>query len=130
MAVRRCNFYRIFYSWSSIPFFQVSNISVDSQHFFNITFDMLQRNVYNQKVYGMVEALVSVGYEYGVCSQPKSRRGSANGGGAVNGSETSESGGGGTVWQTLSVKLAGFQPAISDIGGWTVNIHHRLAQGR
>jgi hypothetical protein len=90
----------------------------------NIDFDVLQRNVYNQKVYGMVEALVAVGYEYHDCG--------GNGGGG-NGSDFSESGGGGgssTIWQTLSVKLAGFQPSISDIGGWSVNIHHRLAQGR
>ena len=86
-----------------------------------VVLDILQRNVYNQKVYGTEEALVSVGYEYDDCSSPANSSGGGSGGGG--------GGGGGAIWETVMVVLAGFQPAISDIGGWAVNIHHRLAQG-
>jgi hypothetical protein len=72
--------------------------------------------VYQQKVYGLEEVRLYVGYEYQDCTT------ATNGGANV-------SGGGGPIWQTMTALLAGFQPTISDIGGWGVNIHHRLAQG-
>jgi hypothetical protein len=70
--------------------------------------------VYQQKVYGLEEVRLYVGYEYQDCTA------------AAN---VSGGGGGGPIWQTITALLAGFQPTISDIGGWGVNIHHRLAQG-
>jgi hypothetical protein len=69
--------------------------------------------VYQQKVYGLEEVRLYIGYEYQDCTT------AAN----VSG------GGGGPIWQTMAALLAGFQPTISDVGGWGVNIHHRLAQG-
>jgi hypothetical protein len=71
--------------------------------------------VYQQKVYGLEEVRLYVGYEYQDCTAAAN----VSGGG----------GGGGPIWQTITALLAGFQPTISDIGGWGVNIHHRLAQG-
>jgi len=75
--------------------------------------------VYQQKVYGLEEVRLYVGYEYQDCTA------------AANGGANSPvgGGGGGPIWQTMTALLAGFQPTISDIGGWGVNIHHRLAQG-
>ena len=80
-----------------------------------------QRNVYEQKVYGQEEVRLYVGYEYQDCtSAATGDTDSTNGGDGVSG---------GPIWKTMTALLAGFQPTISDIGGWGVNIHHRLARG-
>ena len=57
-----------------------------------------KRNVYNQKVYGICMASVSVGYEYSDCGQ--------------------------TIWKKLTVELRGFDVDISKVGGWNLDIHH------
>ena len=59
-----------------------------------------KRNVYNQKVYGVVRARVDVGYEYEGCR--------------------------GLVWVTRSVRMRGFDVDISDVGGWNLNVHHHF----
>ena len=61
-------------------------------------YEWSKRNVYNQKVYGIVQAEVSIGYEYTHCQH--------------------------TIWNTVSVQLRGFDVDISNIGGWNLNIHH------
>ena len=62
------------------------------------TFSWNRRNVYNQKVYGFVEADISVGYHYEKCVQP--------------------------IWITRMSRMKGFDVDISDIGGWNLDIHH------
>ena len=59
----------------------------------------------------MVEAIVSVGYEY--------RRGASCGADRP-------------IWVTKTVELRGFDVDISDIGGWNLDIHHHYNsdQGR
>ncbi|KAI1279584.1 Teneurin-m [Halotydeus destructor] len=63
------------------------------------TYAWNRRNVYRQKVYGVANAIVSVGYEYSTCPQ--------------------------IIWSVQSVQLAGHDMSISEIGGWNLNIHHR-----
>jgi len=62
------------------------------------TFAWNKRNVYKQKVYGVAIAKVSVGYEYTTCATP--------------------------IWETRTVTMQGFDVDISDIGGWSLDIHH------
>lgn len=62
------------------------------------TFSWDKRNIYNQKVYGIVEAEVSVGYEYSKCEH--------------------------ILWTAQMVRIKGFHVDISAIGGWNLNIHH------
>ena len=62
------------------------------------TFSWNRRNVYNQKVYGFVEADISVGYHYESCGHP--------------------------IWITQMSRMKGFDVDISDIGGWNLDIHH------
>ncbi|XP_055525741.1 teneurin-a isoform X2 [Wyeomyia smithii] len=57
-----------------------------------------KRNVYKQKVYGTALARISVGYEHSTCKD--------------------------IIWETQTVKLQGFDVDISDIGGWSLDIHH------
>ncbi|KAF0307676.1 Teneurin-a [Amphibalanus amphitrite] len=66
----------------------------------NITYSYSwnKRNVYEQKVYGMAQAHVSVGYEYSDCAA--------------------------IVWDTRVLPIPGFRMDISDIGGWNLDIHH------
>ncbi|RWS31258.1 teneurin-m-like protein [Leptotrombidium deliense] len=64
------------------------------------TYSWNRRNVYRQKVYGIANAIVHVGYEYLNCPQ--------------------------IIWEVQAVKLAGFDMSISEIGGWNLNIHHRF----
>lgn len=63
------------------------------------TFSWNRRNVYKQKVYKVANVIISVGYEYTTC--------------------------GNIVWVTKSTGLPGHDMAISEIGGWNLNIHHR-----
>lgn len=62
------------------------------------TFAWNKRNVYKQKVYGVAQAKVSVGYQHSSCEEP--------------------------VWETQTADLKGFDVDISDIGGWGLDIHH------
>ena len=70
-----------------------------------------KKSPFNKKVYGVVEALVSVGYEY--------KRG------ATCGADSA-------IWATRRVQVRGFDVDISDIGGWNLDIHHHYNsdQGR
>lgn len=63
------------------------------------TYGWNRRNVYRQKVFGVANAIVSIGFEYQNC--------------------------GSLVWDTQSVQLPGHDMAISEIGGFNLNIHHR-----
>ena len=62
------------------------------------TFAWNKRNVYKQKVYGISQAKVSVGYKHSTCHR--------------------------IIWETQTAILHGFDVDISDIGGWGLNIHH------
>ena len=62
------------------------------------TFAWDKTNIYNQKVYGIQDAEVSVGYEYSDCSR--------------------------MIWVRRMVRLRGFDVDISGMGGWNLNIHH------
>ena len=62
------------------------------------TFSWNRQNAYSQKVYGFVEADISVGYHYENCDQP--------------------------IWITRKSRMKGFDVDISYIGGWNLNIHH------
>ncbi|KAJ1524354.1 hypothetical protein ONE63_010856 [Megalurothrips usitatus] len=57
-----------------------------------------KRNVYKQKVYGVAQAKVSVGYKHSTCRA--------------------------IIWETQTATLQGFDVDISDIGGWGLHIHH------
>ena len=59
-----------------------------------------KRNVYNQKVYGVVRAKVEVGFEYTACQ--------------------------GVIWVKKSVEMRGFDVDISNVGGWNLNFHHHF----
>nr|XP_018915751.1 PREDICTED: teneurin-a isoform X2 [Bemisia tabaci] len=62
------------------------------------TFAWNRRNVYKQKVYGVAQALVSIGYEHSTCKQ--------------------------IVWETQTATLQAFDVDISDVGGWSLDVHH------
>ena len=71
-----------------------------------------KRNVYNQKVYGVVQAEVAVGYSYVGENSQCSRH---------------------PIWVTKTTRMKGFDVDISDIGGgWNLGIHHHYNsdQGR
>ena len=63
------------------------------------TYSWNRRNVYRQKVFGLANAMIHVGYQYSSC---------------VN-----------TIWDVQTVQLPGHDMPISEIGGWNLNIHHR-----
>ena len=65
-----------------------------------------RRNAYEQRVYGGAFARVAVGYEYEACAF--------------------------VYWETVVVRLAGYELGSSEIGNWNVDVHHRLnaQQGR
>ena len=62
------------------------------------TFAWDKTNIYNQKVYGIEDATVAIGYEYSDCLR--------------------------TIWVRRMVRLRGFDVDISGLGGWNLNIHH------
>ncbi|XP_057340739.1 teneurin-a isoform X2 [Microplitis mediator] len=62
------------------------------------TFAWNKRNVYKQKVYGVAQARVSVGYQHSSCPS--------------------------IIWETQTATLQGFDVDISDVGGWGLDIHH------
>ncbi|XP_075677439.1 teneurin transmembrane protein Ten-m isoform X1 [Dermatophagoides pteronyssinus] len=63
------------------------------------TYAWNRRNVYRQKVYGLANAVIQVGYQYNNC---------------VN-----------IIWEMQTVQLAGHDMPISEIGGWNIDVHHR-----
>ena len=62
------------------------------------TFAWNKRNVYKQKVYGIAQARISIGYQYSSCAT--------------------------IIWETQTATLQGFDVDISDVGGWGLDIHH------
>uniref|UniRef100_A0A4W3JYH6 Teneurin transmembrane protein 4 n=1 Tax=Callorhinchus milii TaxID=7868 RepID=A0A4W3JYH6_CALMI len=58
-------------------------------------------DVYNQKVYGLSEAFVSVGYEYESCPDL-------------------------ILWEKRTAVLQGYEIEASNLGGWTIDTHHAL----
>ncbi|XP_057653225.1 teneurin-m isoform X11 [Diorhabda carinulata] len=56
-------------------------------------------NVYRQRVYGVTNAIVKVGYEYNNCKD--------------------------IIWDVQTTKLSGHDMSISEVGGWNLDIHHR-----
>ncbi|KAG8234383.1 hypothetical protein J437_LFUL015147, partial [Ladona fulva] len=62
------------------------------------TFAWNKRNVYKQKVYGVATARVSVGYEYEGCDA--------------------------IVWEPRTALMRGFDVDVSDVGGWSLDVHH------
>ncbi|XP_040179861.1 teneurin-1 isoform X2 [Rana temporaria] len=65
------------------------------------TFAWNKTDIYGQKVSGLAEALVSVGYEYESCPDL-------------------------VLWEKRTVILQGFEMDSSNLGGWTFNKHHIL----
>jgi len=62
------------------------------------TYSWDKRNVYKQKVFGISDAEVSVGYQYSSCTQ--------------------------TIWNVQTTKIRGFDEDVSHIGGWNLNMHN------
>ncbi|XP_032330620.1 teneurin-1 [Camelus ferus] len=65
------------------------------------TFAWNKTDIYGQKVWGLAEALVSVGYEYEMCPDL-------------------------ILWEKRTVILQGFEMDASNLGGWSLNKHHIL----
>uniref|UniRef100_A0A8D2CT66 Teneurin-1 n=1 Tax=Sciurus vulgaris TaxID=55149 RepID=A0A8D2CT66_SCIVU len=65
------------------------------------TFAWNKTDIYGQKVWGLAEALVSVGYEYEMCPDF-------------------------ILWEQRTVILQGFEMDASNLGGWSLNKHHIL----
>ncbi|XP_012873541.1 PREDICTED: teneurin-1 isoform X2 [Dipodomys ordii] len=65
------------------------------------TFAWNKTDIYGQKVWGLAEALVSVGYEYESCPDF-------------------------ILWEQRTVTLQGFEMDASNLGGWSLNKHHIL----
>uniref|UniRef100_A0A6I8SWH5 Teneurin-1 n=1 Tax=Xenopus tropicalis TaxID=8364 RepID=A0A6I8SWH5_XENTR len=65
------------------------------------TFAWNKTDIYGQKVLGLAEALVSVGYEYESCTDF-------------------------VLWEKRTVTLQGFEMDASNLGGWSFNKHHIL----
>uniref|UniRef100_A0A8C8UGH0 Teneurin-1 n=1 Tax=Peromyscus maniculatus bairdii TaxID=230844 RepID=A0A8C8UGH0_PERMB len=63
------------------------------------TFAWNKTDIYGQKVWGLAEALVSVGYEYEMCPDI-------------------------ILWEQRTVVLQGFEMDASNLGGWSLNKHH------
>jgi len=63
------------------------------------TFAWDRMNEYRQRVYGIVSAVVKVGYEFADCAH--------------------------TLWTTQSAQLAGHETADNDLGGWELERRHR-----
>ncbi|XP_018579833.1 teneurin-m isoform X3 [Anoplophora glabripennis] len=63
------------------------------------TYAWSRLNVYRQRVYGVTNAIVKVGYEYTDCKD--------------------------IIWEVQTTKLSGHDMSISEVGGWNLDIHHR-----
>nr|XP_057936893.1 teneurin-4 isoform X6 [Doryrhamphus excisus] len=67
--------------------------------FYHFVWD--KTDVYSQKVYGLSQAFVSVGFEYESCPDV-------------------------IVWEKRTAVLQGYESTASKLGGWTVDKHHAL----
>ncbi|XP_053702801.1 teneurin-4 isoform X2 [Synchiropus splendidus] len=69
----------------------------------NLLYDFVwdKTDVYSQKVYGLSEAFVSVGFEYESCPDL-------------------------ILWEKRTAVLQGYETMASKLGGWTVDKHHAL----
>uniref|UniRef100_H2UCY9 Teneurin-4 n=1 Tax=Takifugu rubripes TaxID=31033 RepID=H2UCY9_TAKRU len=69
----------------------------------NLSYDFVwdKADVYSQKVYGLSEAFVSVGFEYESCPDF-------------------------ILWEKRTAVLQGYETTASKLGGWTVDKHHAL----
>uniref|UniRef100_A0AAZ3QWZ3 Teneurin-4 n=1 Tax=Oncorhynchus tshawytscha TaxID=74940 RepID=A0AAZ3QWZ3_ONCTS len=67
----------------------------------NYNFVWDKADVYSQKVYGLSEAFVSVGYEYESCPDL-------------------------ILWEKRTAILQGYEITASNLGGWALNKHHAL----
>uniref|UniRef100_A0A3B3UFP3 Teneurin transmembrane protein 4 n=1 Tax=Poecilia latipinna TaxID=48699 RepID=A0A3B3UFP3_9TELE len=69
----------------------------------NLSYDFVwdKTDVYSQKVYGLSEAFVSVGFEYESCPDL-------------------------ILWEKRTAVLQGYETTASKLGGWTVDKHHAL----
>lgn len=86
----------------------VHRLKFDAQSGLRYEFAWDRRNAYEQRVYGSTTAKVRVGYEYeSVC------------GDGTYGSVVIR-------WESVVVKLAGYDLGSSEIGSWNVDVHHRL----
>ncbi|KAJ8984541.1 hypothetical protein NQ317_006827 [Molorchus minor] len=63
------------------------------------TYSWNRLNIYRQRVYGVTNAIVKVGYEYNDCKD--------------------------IIWDVQTTKLSGHDMSISEVGGWNLDIHHR-----
>lgn len=77
----------------------VTSRTFEAEPSLHYTFSWNRRNAYRQKVYGVANVVVSIGYEYDNCPS--------------------------VIWETSSLQLPGHDMTISEIGGWNLNIHHR-----
>ncbi|XP_065207120.1 teneurin-a isoform X2 [Planococcus citri] len=62
------------------------------------TYTWDKRNIYKQKVYGITHAKVSIGYHYTNCHK--------------------------IMWEIHAATMKGFEVDTSDIGGWSLDVHH------
>uniref|UniRef100_A0A3B4DRA1 Teneurin-4 n=1 Tax=Pygocentrus nattereri TaxID=42514 RepID=A0A3B4DRA1_PYGNA len=69
----------------------------------NLSYDFVwdKTDVYSQKVYGLSEAFVSVGFEYESCPDL-------------------------ILWEKRTAILQGYETAASSLGGWSIDQHHAL----
>uniref|UniRef100_A0A3P9IIU3 Teneurin-4 n=1 Tax=Oryzias latipes TaxID=8090 RepID=A0A3P9IIU3_ORYLA len=69
----------------------------------NLSYDFIwdKTDVYSQKVYGLSEAFVSVGFEYESCPDL-------------------------ILWEKRTAVLQGYETTASKLGGWTIDKHHAL----
>ncbi|XP_062274916.1 teneurin-4 isoform X5 [Scomber scombrus] len=69
----------------------------------NLSYDFVwdKADVYSQKVYGLSEAFVSVGFEYESCPDL-------------------------ILWEKRTAVLQGYETIASKLGGWTIDKHHAL----
>ncbi|KAL3991512.1 spleen tyrosine kinase [Sarotherodon galilaeus] len=69
----------------------------------NLSYDFVwdKTDVYSQKVYGLSEAFVSVGFEYESCPDL-------------------------ILWEKRTAVLQGYETIASKLGGWTIDKHHAL----
>ncbi|CAB1348377.1 unnamed protein product [Coregonus sp. 'balchen'] len=69
----------------------------------NLNYDFIwdKADVYSQKVYGLSEAFVSVGYEYESCPDL-------------------------ILWEKRTAVLQGYEITASNLGGWALDKHHAL----
>uniref|UniRef100_A0A8C2G035 Teneurin-4 n=1 Tax=Cyprinus carpio TaxID=7962 RepID=A0A8C2G035_CYPCA len=69
----------------------------------NLSYDFVwdKADVYSQKVYGLSEAFVSVGFEYESCPDL-------------------------ILWEKRTAVLQGYETTASNLGGWSVDKHHAL----